>query len=281
MARAKSGGRPALPFAVELPESTEHLNMIIYGDTGVGKTTLLGTASEYVGTDPLLLIDIEGGTKSLHGKQVDVVRPKMWREIQEIYNYLRHENTHYKAVAIDSLTELQRKHSMGSIMGDLDAESDEYGDLEKAISPTRQDWLRTGEQMRKFIRAFRDLSYLSDRERRVHVIMTALEKYDEKKDLVCPQLPGALGLECGAFVDILGRLSIVSREVDMVEGDEGYEEGAVKVVTARHLLTAEYVTEEGMKYKAKNRGGLLGQQVWNPTITSLIGVWDGTVEAAQ
>ena len=264
MAKARSGGG-GLPFEVERPENSEHLNMIIYGDTGAGKTHLAGTANIFDETSPTLIIDFEGGTKTLHGKGVDVTRPKNWKDIQVIYEYFLHENNRYKSVVIDSLTELQKKHSMGFIMGEL--EGTQYADLEKAVAPTRQDWLRSGEQMRKVIRAFRDLAYLDDHSRRVHVIMTALEKYDEKKSTVCPDLPGALGLGCGAMVDILVRLS----RQHTTKVDE--ETGEAKPVIRRHLLADDYVDEYSTKFMAKNRGNRLGLHMWDPTIEKILGVW--------
>jgi len=267
MAKRKPKG--GLPFNVELPENSEHLNMIVYGDTGAGKTHLCGTAMDFADTSPALFVDFEGGTKTLHGRKIDVTRPKNWKDIQAIYEFFLHENNHYKCIIIDPLTEVQKKHSMGFIMGEVndDGELSHYSDLERAVAPTRQDWLRSGEQMRKLIRAFRDLAYLDDRNRRVHVIMTALEKFDEKKQTVCPQLPGALGLECGAMVDILVRLSRQHVEVE----DE--ETGDVRKVIKRHLLTDDYVDELETKYMAKNRGNRLGLHMWEPTIEKILGVW--------
>ena len=265
----RSGENGGLPFDVELPENSEHLNMIIYGDTGAGKTHLCGTAMNYEATSPALFVDFEGGTKTLHGMKIDVTRPKNWKDIQAIYEYFLYDNNRYRSVIIDPLTEAQKKHSMGTILGEVndDGNVSRYADLERAIAPTRQDWLRSGEQMRKLIRAFRELAYLDERERRVHVIMTALERYDEKKQTVCPQLPGALGLECGAMVDILVRLS--RQHVDV----EDPETGETKLITKRHLLTDDYVDELETKYLAKNRGNRLGLHMWEPTIEKLLSVW--------
>ena len=263
--KAKSPTK-GLPFEVELPEHSEHLNMIVYGDTGVGKTHLCGTAVQFAGSNPVLFIDVEGGTKTLHGVKVDVTRPRSWKEWQTIYEYFLHDNRKYKAVIIDPLTELQ-KRSMATILGELDTGGGNYADLEKAIAPSRQDWLRSGEQMRKIIRGFRDLAYLPDIDRRVHVIMTALEKYDEKKQLICPSLPGALGVECGAMVDILVRLS---RQHQVVTDEDTGEE---KSIIRRHLLTDDYVDDMGIKYMAKNRGNRLGRAMWDPTIEKILGVW--------
>lgn len=244
------------------PDANHHINAIFYGDTGVGKTHLAGSAADYPPLSPVLMIDVEGGTLTLAGKKVDVYHPRGWKDMQEAYNFLRNEDHGYKTVIIDSLTEIQRKLSLGFIMGELDEDTEGYEDLSRSIAPDRQDWLRTGEQMRKFIRAFRDLAWQAKEGHRVHVIMTALEKLDEKQRLVCPEMPGKLGFGSGAFVDILGRLSVVP-----TEDDEG------NVRERRHLLVSSHEDARGIRYLAKNRGGRLGRQVWDPTAEKVLGVW--------
>lgn len=244
------------------PDDHHHLNAIIYGDTGVGKTQLAGSASDFEVMSPVLMIDVEGGSLTLSGKKIDIFRPEGWQDMQEVYNVLRNEDHGYQTVVIDSLTEIQRKLSLGFIMGELEEGADGYHDLSRTTPPDRQDWLRTGEQMRKFIRAFRDLAWQAREDRRVHVIMTALEKMDEKRRLICPEMPGKLGTGSGAFVDILGRLSVVP-----VEDDEG------NVEERRHLLVTGYEDSRGTRYLAKNRGGRLGRQVWDPTAEKVFGVW--------
>lgn len=259
MAKTKSD---ELPFSVSLPDDTDFISAIIYGETGSGKTKLIGTATECPKTSPSLLIDVEGGTKTLRGVQIDVVRPTSWREIQDIYNFLRHENTKYRSVCIDSLTELQKKYSLGTILGDISEGQSNYADLGSTVVPTRQDWLKTGDQMRKFIRAFKELAYLDDVKRRIHVFMTCLEKYSEKKNLICPSFSGALAEEAGAYVDVLARLSHVTTEKEL-------EGGAIETIHRRHLLVDSYTNAEGMRYLAKNRGSDV-KHLWEPTIEMIV-----------
>lgn len=258
------------PFSSPIlrPEDTDFVNSIIYGDTGSGKTFLLGTSMEYEPTSPLLLLDVEGGTKTLRGKNVDVVRPASWKELQEIYNFFRHDNHQYKALGIDSLTELQKKYSLGHILGDL-REVEDYTNLADTVVPTRQDWLKTGDQMRKFIRAFKGLSYLRKGEGGdpIHVFMTCLEKIDDKRNLIGPLFSGQLMAESGAYVDVLARLSCIS-----VEEDDG--EGGISIVNKRHLLIDSYINSEGVRYLAKNRGS--GErQIWSPTIKDIVMIGHG------
>lgn len=245
---------------LEQADETHHLNALIYGATGVGKTLLCGTAELYEPTSPALHVDFEGGSLTLEHIDVDVTRPRSWEDLQEIYDYFRFDNDHYRCILIDSLTEVQRFLSMGTILGEVSGSAG-YDDLGSVITPTRQDWLQTSEQMRKFIRAFRDLAYLPDRERRVHVVMTALERQHEETNTVAPEMPGRLSLDAGAFVDILARLTIVRPQ------------GEETVSQRRYLLASEYTDNRGITYLAKNRGGRLGKGVWDPTMEELVGPW--------
>jgi len=250
------------PLPIERPTSMQCLNIIIYGDSGSGKTQLAGSAQDCAATSPVLFIDVDSGTSTLDGKEIDVVRPRTWHDIQTIYENLLNENTYYKSVVIDSLSEMQKKFSMGTILGEIKEGGDSYHDLGSTPVPTRQDWMKTGDQMRKLIRAFRDLAYLPDKERRMHVIMVALEKADEKRKVICPQLPGTLGNECGAFVDVLARLSRQNVEEDNAEG-------VPEMVTHRILLTDDYINELDIRHMAKDRSGKIGV-VWDPTMQDIM-----------
>jgi hypothetical protein len=249
------------PLPIERPTTMKCLNVIIYGASGAGKTALAGSAQECEATSPTLFIDVDSGTATLQGKEIDIVRPRSWKDIQKIYEFLLNENTYYKSVIIDSLSEMQKKFSMGTILGEIKEGGDSYNDLGSTPVPTRQDWMKTGDQMRKLIRAFRDLAYNERENGRVHVIMIALEKTDDKRKVVCPSLPGTLGQDCGAFVDVLARLS---RQAVEEEGDDG-----MVSVTHRILLTDTYVDEEGMNFLAKDRSSKL-DVIWDPTMSDIM-----------
>ena len=241
--------------------SEAYFNALFYGLTGVGKTTLLGSAQDCPATSPLLIIDVDGGLLALADRKIDVVRATNFKQLQEVYDYLRNQNDKYKSVAIDSLTEEQRVISMGSITGEVDDDLG-FNDLGRSTPPTRQDWLKSSHHMRKLIRAFRDLSYTTDEKRRVHVFLTSMQKVDEPSQRGTPSLPGQLALEAGGYVDVLGRLAIRPQE---------REDG--KTVKKRFLYTSEHTDEEGITYLAKNRMGRLGRGVWDPTIAKLIELW--------
>lgn len=241
------------------------LNMLIYGLTGVGKTRLLGTAQDCEYTSPIFYIAVESGTVTLSGKNIDIFRPHSYADIQEAYDFLRYENTTYKSVGFDSLTEDQRKLSMGEITGTLEGETS-YRNLADHTPPSRYDWLASSGQMRRTIMAFRDLAYLPNKRRRIHVFFTALEKRDEERNIVCPALPGVLGLDVGASVDVLARMSI-----ERIERND-------KVKRYRKLSFQEVVGDDGITYMGKARtpeSSTLPNTMFQPTIAKLLEYWLG------
>lgn len=263
--RGKDGGTP--PFLIEGPEASDHVNMVLYGDTGEGKTHLLGTIVDVPEAMPALLIDTDGGTATIKDRDIEVTRPRNWKQMQEVYDFLRHDNTRYRSCLVDGLTETQQVQSMGVLLNEVEDDGDQFRNLGATVVADRQDWLRSGNQMRKFIRAFKGLSYLPDAERRLHVVMTARERVEEKRKVTTPQLPGQLGSECGAFVDILARIS--SHDFDK-EDDDG---NTIGTETRRMLLLAPYTNDTGMRYLAKNRGGNLPRAMWDPTMKAVIAAW--------
>lgn len=97
-------------LAVEsISDKVSYLNALIYGLSGVGKTTLAGSADLVPDMRPVLVIDIEGGTLSLRRIAPDVktVRVETWKQMQQVYDALLVEDHPYQTVILDSLTEIQ------------------------------------------------------------------------------------------------------------------------------------------------------------------------------
>jgi hypothetical protein len=220
--------------------------MLIYGDSGIGKTTLAGSADAVPMMRPVLFVDIEGGTESLRNPypEVEQVRVKNWNEMQDLYGALYDGKHKYQTVVIDSLTEAQ-KFSMYEIMHKLaEIRPDQDPDI-----PSMREWGKNIEQIRKFVRAFRDLP--------MHTIFTALAKSDKNARTGIatwkPSLSGKLADEVAAFLDIVGYYYI--KEVPDEEGG---------TLQQRMLLTQK--TEE---FVAKDRSGRLPVVVEKPTMSSL------------
>lgn len=81
---------------------TEKVKLLIYGNAGVGKTSLIGTLPENAHT---VIVSAEAGLLCLSDKEIDVIEVKKWDDVGRAFVFLRDE-CNYDYIAIDSLTEL-------------------------------------------------------------------------------------------------------------------------------------------------------------------------------
>lgn len=215
----------------------------------------------------MLLLDFEGGTLSIKSKcrkveiekliegkvkpqkdKIDVIRIREWGEFEQILDFLYEAGHPYRSVAIDSLTELNTANVRDVVEVAASASSKHDPEL-----PEMQDYLRSAVQMRRIVRAFRDLP--------MNTIITCLADTREnprtrRKQLV-PSLTGKLVFEVPAIFDIVGYLGIVEEE-----GEPDRRELFVQPT-------------EDMEAKDRSEGGALGESVPNPTLPllfDLIGV---------
>ncbi len=177
-------------------ESPEYINMLVYGNPGAGKTVLAGSADVVSELRPVLFLDVEGGTFSIRERfpDVEVVRVQTWPDMQRVYDALYKGEHEYQTVVLDSLTEMQ-KFSMYNIMREV---VKEHPDRDPEI-PSIREWGKNIEQIRKLVRAFRDLP--------MNTIFTALATTDKDgktgQIVTRPSLSGKLAMEVGGFVDIM------------------------------------------------------------------------------
>ena len=221
-------------------EAISHLNLLVYGDPGVGKTYLAATAQDNPETSPVLFIDVEGGTTTIRKrKDVDVRRITKIADLIAIHEILVDQNDgYYKTVVIDSLTELQ-KVDMRDIMRELVLRRP---DLDPDV-PGMREWGKSAEHVRRIVRGFRDLP--------VHTVFTALSQVERDENGVVtyyPSVPGKLKMEIPGFMDIVGYLS------STIENDE--TQRRIQFAKTRRVI-------------AKDRTGALGDVVDFPTIPLL------------
>jgi hypothetical protein len=185
-------------LAVRKPqENLPHLNLMVYGDSGVGKTLLAGTAAFVPELSPVLFVDVEGGTLTLNQfdstVDIDVIRVDKWVNLQKVYDDLYNGKHPYKTVVIDSLTEMQ-KLAMNDLLG-------AGSKIDPASSmPEYKDWNINTEQMRRLVRAFRDLPI------NTFFSCLAMDQQDPRRESVFikkPALTKKLANEIPAFFDIV------------------------------------------------------------------------------
>jgi hypothetical protein len=241
-------------------KTPSNTNILIYGMPGVGKTFLAATADHVPAMRPVLYLNIEGGDMTLRHAAPEIRKvPEKgsltWPEFETVYDTLARQcyngpkDGEYipRTVIIDTGTELQ-KMNMGYIMGALiDSEPDKNWDPD---IPDIRRWGKNSEQMRKWIRRYRDLP--------LNVIMTAHEVSDKDNmtGLVShkPQFSGKLANEVAGFFDIVTYLYVKQEDRDN------------KQVPVRKLLTGSL---EG--YVAKDRSGNLPLVLEDPTMKTIYG----------
>ena len=78
-----------------------HVNCMVYGESGIGKTTLLATAPKP------LIISIEGGLLALAEKDVPIIEVSTFKEIDDIHTWLQKskEADKYDTICTDSMSE--------------------------------------------------------------------------------------------------------------------------------------------------------------------------------
>lgn len=233
---------------VKAHERPPYMNILLYGQSGVGKTRLAGSADSVPDMRKVLCVDLEGGTLTLthSNPNVDILRVKDWEQMQAVYDALHAGNHDYSTVIVDSLTEVQ-KFNMYNIMNEVV----EFNNDRDADVPSMREWGKNLEQMRKFVRAFRDLP--------MHTIFTALMKDDKDKKTglsqKMPSLSGKLAGEVAGFLDIVCYMYI--KEVD---GEQ------------KHLVLTG-ATDEVI---AKDRTGKLPIVLDNPDMSSFLGYINNT-----
>lgn len=222
-------------------EQPFHVNMMIYGESGVGKTTLSGSSDAVPEMRKVLVLDIEGGLLSLKAAypNVDAVRIRSWVDMQSVYDALYAGGHGYNTIIVDSLTEAQ-KMSMDEVMRKLIKEHEERD----ADVPGIREWGINIEQTRKFVRALRDLP--------LNTVFTALSKTDKNArtgaSKTKPSLSGKVADEVAGFLDIVAYL--YTKEV---EGEQ-----------TRMLLCG--ATQDNV---AKDRTGRLEQVLQKPTMSDI------------
>ncbi len=223
-----------------------YINALFYGEPGVGKTLLSSTAEDHEDTSPVLHLDIEGGLVTVRRrKDYQAVRVRSIDEIIKIHDKIEDLTLKgecpWKTVVLDNISELQ-KLDMRTVMVEAKRTARDPDKVDLDV-PSQREWGKSGERMRRIIRAYRDLP--------IHTIAVAWmgSDHDDATGIVSyyPLLPGKLRGEVPGYFDIVGRLTAVSKN-----------NGAEIVRTLQVAGTNRVV--------AKDRTNSLGGVVENPTI---------------
>lgn len=244
----------------KLEERDPFANVLVYGETGVGKTVFASSAPR-----PILWLESEGGTNSIADPTgIDIARVTSLETYREAVRYLRNNPDTYQTVVLDSFTETQaqilKEIMRAAVQADPSGERDEF-------SPLFQEYQRLTGVTREIARAFRDVP--------MHTVITALERTD-KDDMtgrtrVRPRLTPTVADELPGYMDAVGYMYTATKakgEVD--EGgavDTGDEDEPVIVRNMLIQPTGKYMA------KIRARADLTPPNVLrNPTFDDLLDV---------
>ena len=204
---------------------TQFVKMLLFGVAGVGKTVFASTAPK-----PLIL-DAEGGLLSIADKDIDYIPIKLWSDIEEVFMEIVGGKISNDTIIIDSLTEVSKK-SMDAILGGV---VNGNTTVSEKVIPSQHDWMQNIEEVRRLVRAFRDLPK--------HIIMTCLCR-DEKNEITGSVSRKPAVSAKSLADDIVGYFDVV-----------GYEETDNE--NNRWILTQPYKCRQGYFVPAKDRSGKL------------------------
>jgi len=253
---------------------------LVYGDFGVGKTWLWGTAAAVPEMRDVLMISAEAGELTLNDPDnkvpfhlIDPVRVGDYKTVARIYDFLKihcllrdkedeeskerlvklqklvmpnmAENERirrYRTVIVDSLTEVE-SYCMAQLLGINDTTKMD----EEVQGAEWSEYKKQHQMVQRMIRNFRDLP--------MHVLFTASRAYvqDEmKRHIYSPMMTGKLSSQIQGFMDVVGYLVIG-------QGEEGQP-------APRRL----YV-QPGARYAAKSRfSRYRGTFFDNPTMAGIL-----------
>lgn len=224
-------------------QARKGITMMVYGDSGTGKTTLLGTID-----DPnTLIVDVEGGMQVLHDKQFDTVRvSEDLKNLKEVFDYLQNGITH-TTVCLDSATELEQ--FMVSALTSL----------KKREKPTLDEYGAAAYKMRTYMRVLRDL-----RDRGVNVVITALETPMELEQgsgvvrtKMYPLMMRKLAPEVAGLFDIVARVKVSAKEGTKGERFLLLDGTESELAKTRYKMDKPYCKADIGKLFAKiNNGGV-------------------------
>lgn len=226
----------------KISDSIRYLKILLYGDTGTGKTWLAGSAAEVEDMRPVLYADFEDGVLSIRDRDVDLLPVRDYNDLRELTSLLKQpdpedeDSLKYKTLVIDSLTELYQ----------LNMEVQLRAEQRPQSVPELRDWLKCTNKMKRFLRHIRGLP--------IHFIAICQARIitDEVTGAISrgPDLPGKLAGQVGHYFDLVGYLN------------SSLDRGGETVTRTLQLQPYKRV-------EAKDRSGVFGLGVEDPTMKDL------------
>lgn len=236
-----------------LSESNPSVNMLVYGDSGAGKTVLGGTAPN------ALILAVESGTISAarRGSKASVVECQTYEQFAEVLNGLRKgvvvnpaTGKPFTWIVVDTLTTLQNK-----LAEHITTKAHASNPARSPIIMDMLGWQEWANTYQRVVHAFNDLN------ENVLYLAHAMRSEDEELDpIVLPDVKGKLGTGdptamsrwTMGTVDLFGYLAVAKKR-----GPDGEPEKRRLIVERR----------DG--YFGKDRFDLFGGHIDSPDMAEI------------
>jgi hypothetical protein len=214
--------------------ANRYINMLLYGEAGVGKTWLAGSAHDVPSMRNVLYIDAEAGRTTLDDQWpgIPILNAANWAAYDQIYHALRAGGHDYQTVVLDSISEIL-EHCKDAVMQEM--KDDPENERRDPDIPSIREWGKILARMLRLVRRYRDLP--------MNVIFIAhAEQVKDKfgKTKWMPLVNGKLQMKLPQIPDVV--LFMYRQEV---EGEQ------------KRLL----LTEQTDKAVAKVRGAVMPQVI--------------------
>lgn len=200
---------------INLADEDEYVNLLVYADSGVGKTVFAGSDD-----DVLFIAPEDNGTLSAKRMGSSAKKWKIhgWTDISDAYKWLSSlETIPFNWVVLDSLTEMQ-----DMCMRQILREGVEINPGRDPDTPQLQDWIPYQNRFMKMVKLFNDLQ--------VNMLYTALQMDEENEEgdkIVLPMMQGK-GTQyskkiCGTMTSF-GHMKVARQKTGEVDGKAQYSE---------------------------------------------------------
>ena len=176
------------------PKDDPYLTAMIFGPSKTGKTTLAASGTK------TLILDVEGGTKSVRDTDADVLPIRTWKDFEAAVNDLITRPHDYETVVLDSVTYLQELAGQ---------DADLMGHIMSEKKDPRQAYGKMNAMMRHRL--------IQLHNARFHFIMTAQLRERDGEDVeagkypLTPDVSPAIMKVCIALPDLICRTAIVRK----------------------------------------------------------------------
>lgn len=238
--------RPQAITSLQDQEAPRHRNWCVYGQSGVGKTVLAGTAPNAL----FLTTDVEGTESArMMGSSAKEIQVNTWEEFVEVAKWIRHGDarSEFDWIVVDTIDELEELCWQSQLVNDELKRASKY-------QPNKGDypvvWRKIREELMGINRAPINTLYLA------HLMHIDRETEDgeDTMTLAMPEMGsrkrGDLSSYFCAQMGLVGYMREVHSE----------EDG-----TQRHLMT-----RSSSRWIAKDRSTAFGAGIVGPTVPGML-----------